>query len=310
MTIEFGWTIPTGSARMPGRGLDAYLPHLQRVIETIRADLHSLWLPDHFMDGQSDVLEALTTLSFLAGSFPGLHLGTIVLGQSYRNPALLAKMAATLQVLSGGRFILGLGAGWKEDEYHAYGYDFPPLPVRMAQMTEAIQICRAMWDPAQPEASFAGEHYQISNAVCNPKPPAPPPIMIGGGGEKRTLRIVAEHADWWNLVGVTPQTYAHKIGVLERHCAAIGRDPASIRKTWMGVVSIARTHAQAQAQMAGYPIWPEDTPLLGAPHEVAAQIQAFIALGVDLFQLAFVDEPEGAGMELFLAEVLPVARGA
>lgn len=308
MTIHFGWVLPSGEARMP-RDAAQIAPHLHRTIARLRGRFHSLWMPDHFMAGHSDVLEALTTLSFLAGAVPDLHLGTIVLGQSYRNPALLAKIAATLQVLSGGRFILGIGAGWKEDEYHAYGYPFPPLPTRIAQMAEAIQICRAMWDPAPAAASFRGAHYQIEEAICAPKPTPPPPIMIGGGGEKQTLRLVAAHADWWNLVGVSPQTYAHKIRVLEEHCAASGRDPARIRKTWMGVVSIARTRAQAQAQMAGYPIWPEDTPLLGTPVEILVQLQAYIALGVDLFQLSFVDEPAGAGLDRFLAEVLPAVAG-
>ncbi len=110
-------------------------------------------------------------------------------------------------------------------------------------MAEVMQICQAMWDPAQPEVSFEGEHYQIENAVCNPKPDPPPPIMVGGAGEKLTLRVVAEHADWWNLVGVSSEVYAHKIDVLERHCISVGRDPAIIRKTWLGVVSIAQSHA-------------------------------------------------------------------
>lgn len=308
MTIEFGWVLPTGNARMPRGGPGAYLAHLRRIIKTIQAEFHSLWMPDHFMHGQNEVLEALTTLSFLAGMTTSLHLGTIVLSQSYRNPALLAKMAATLQGLSNRRFILGIGAGWKEDEYHAYGYDFPPGPVRITQMAEAIQLCKAMWDPAQTEPTFHGEHYRIDGAVCNPKPDSPPPVMVGGGGERLTLRIVAEHADWWNLPGASPSEYAHKLNVLAGHCADVGRDPREIRKTWMGVVSIAPTRAQAEAQMSGYPIWPEDTPLLGTPDEIVAQIAAYAALGVDLFQLSFVDEPDGKGIDLFITEALPQLR--
>jgi alkanesulfonate monooxygenase SsuD/methylene tetrahydromethanopterin reductase-like flavin-dependent oxidoreductase (luciferase family) len=302
--IGFGWVLPTGKARMPNGGSQAYLPHLRDLVATIQGSFHSLWMPDHLMFGQSDIPEALTSLSFLAGITTDLHLGTIVLGQSYRNPALLAKMAATLQQLSDGRFILGIGAGWKEDEYHAYGYEYPPARTRIAQMAETIQICKALWDPAQPQANFQGEHYQISNAACSPKPVSPPPIMIGGSGEKLTLRVVAEHADWWNIPGVSPTEYARKLDILANHCAAVGRDPNDIRKTWTGVVSIAPTRSQAERQMEGYPIWPDDIPLVGTPDGVRAQLQAYIDLGVDYFMLAFADEPSTKGIKLFLSEFL------
>lgn len=304
MQIDFGWEIPTGRRRPPGAGI-SYEAHLRRILDRLNGHFHSAWIPDHFIDGQTNVPEALVTLSYLAGLYPALHFGSIVLGQNYRNPALLAKMAATLQHLSGGRFILGLGAGWKEEEYRAYGYDFPPLPVRIAQLVEVIQICRAMWDPDQPEATFHGQHYHLDQAICQPKPVPPPPVMIGGGGEKLMLRVIAQHADWWNLVGVTAETYAHKSEVLRRHCAGLGRDPASIRKTWAGVVSVAHTRAQAEAAMVGYPIWPEDTPILGTPAEVIAQLQHYTSLGVDCFILGFADEPAMEGVELFINEVMP-----
>jgi alkanesulfonate monooxygenase SsuD/methylene tetrahydromethanopterin reductase-like flavin-dependent oxidoreductase (luciferase family) len=122
------------------------------------------------------------------------------------------------------------------------------------------------------------------------------------------LRVVAQHADWWNLVGVTTETYAHKIKVLQGHCAQIGRDPAAIRKTWLGVVSLAPTTRQAQAGMQDYPIWPEDTPIIGTPTEVVAQLQHYTLLGVDCFILAFADEPGMEGIELFINEVIPNFR--
>ncbi len=302
--IEFGWVLPTGKTRMPDGGPKAYLPHLRHLIATIADNFHSLWMPDHLMFGQSDTPEALTLLSVLAGITPDLHLGTIVLGQSYRNPALLAKMAATLQQLSGGRFVLGIGAGWKEDEYRAYGYQYPPTRARIAQMAETIQICRALWDPAQPQASFQGEYYQVSDAVCNPKPVPTPPIMIGGGGEKLTLRVVAEHADWWNIPGVSPAEYARKLDILASHCAAVGRDPNEIRKTWTGVVSIATSRSLAEQQVERYPIWPGDIPLVGTPDDVRAQLQAYIDLGIDYFMLAFADEPVQEGISLFSTKIV------
>ncbi|MCP4195559.1 MAG: LLM class flavin-dependent oxidoreductase [Proteobacteria bacterium] len=304
MQVEFGWVLPYGKHPILQEKPTSYLTHVERLIDSLEG-FHSFWMPDHFMDNQIDVPESMTLLIFLAGQYQTFQFGPIVLSQSYRNPALLAKMAATLQQLSNGRFVLGIGAGWKEDEYRAYGYDYPPAPTRIAQMAEVMQICQAMWDPAQPEASFEGEHYQIENAVCNPKPDPPPPIMVGGAGEKLTLRVVAEHADWWNLVGVSSEVYAHKIDVLERYCIAVGRDPATVRKTWLGVVSIAPTRVQAEEQMSGHPIWPGDVPLVGTPEEIADQLQQYVDLGVNLFQLSFVDEPELDGIALFINEVLP-----
>jgi alkanesulfonate monooxygenase SsuD/methylene tetrahydromethanopterin reductase-like flavin-dependent oxidoreductase (luciferase family) len=286
-------------------GAAGYEAHLRRALATISGRFHSAWIPDHFMDGQSDVPEALTTLSYVAALFPQLHVGPVVLSQSYRNPALLAKMAATLQQLTGGRFILGLGAGWRAEEYRGYGYDFPAAPARIAQLAELVQICKAMWDPEQAEATFHGQHYHIEQAVCRPKPDPPPPVMIGGAGEKLMLRVVAEHADWWNLVGVSPAGYAHKLAVLQGHCEAVGRDPAEIRKTWMGVISLASTTAQAQRAIERYPMWPGDVAIVGAPSEVVSQLQQYTALGVDLFIIGFADEPALAGLELFIEEVLP-----
>ena len=303
--IDFGWELPSGERRMPPGGPENYEPHVRRVLKRLSGHFHSAWLPDHLMHNHTAVPEALTTISYLAGLFPALHFGNVVLGQSYRNPALLAKMGATLQHLSGGRFMLGIGAGWKEDEYRAYGYNFPKASTRIAQLAEVVQICKAMWDPAQPEAIFHGHYHHIESAICNPKPTPAPPLMIGGAGEKLMLRLIAQHADWWNLVGAPPDVMARKIAVLERHCAEVGRNPASIRKTWMGVVSVAPTRAAAEAALERYPIWPDDVPLVGTPAEVIAGLQAYVDLGVDLFILGFTDEPAPGGIDLFIEEVMP-----
>jgi alkanesulfonate monooxygenase SsuD/methylene tetrahydromethanopterin reductase-like flavin-dependent oxidoreductase (luciferase family) len=273
------------------------------MLSWISGHFRSAWISDHLMDGQYDIPEALTTLSYLAGLYSQMTFGTAVIGQGYRNPALLAKMAATLQQLSGGRFILGIGAGWKEDEYRAYGYDFPSTATRIAQLAESVQICKQLWDPSLPEATFLGQHYRIERAVCQPKPAVPPPVMIGGAGEKLTLRVVAQHADWWNLIGASPEVFARKLAVLERHCASVDRDPTTIRKTWMGTVSIGSTSHQAQAQMTGLPLWPGDVALVGTPDEIIEQLQAYTALGVDLFFLSFADEPRMDGIGMFIGEV-------
>jgi alkanesulfonate monooxygenase SsuD/methylene tetrahydromethanopterin reductase-like flavin-dependent oxidoreductase (luciferase family) len=300
---DFGWMLPTGRQRMPSNPA-GYLTHVHQMMEKIRDRFHSVWIPDHLMEGYADLPEALTTLSFLAGQFPALFIGTIVISQSYRNPALLAKMAATLQQLSAGRFILGLGAGWNAEEYQAYGYEFPKASVRIAQMGETIQICKVLWDPKKKESTFKGKYHQITAATCFPKPAVPPPVMVGGGGEKLTLRIVAQHADWWNLPGVSAADYARKINILEAHCQDVGRSAADIRKTWMGDVSIAPTRRDAEAKMALYHSWPGDVALLGTPSEIRDQLAAYIELGIDLFILRFVDEPDSSGMDLFQNHVL------
>lgn len=305
MKIEFGWEIPTGPRRMPP-DITHYEAHVRRVLTTLSGRFHSAWMPDHLMDGYTNVLEALTTLSYLAALYPALHFGPIVLGQNYRNPALLAKMAATLQQLTAGRFILGVGAGWRAEEYRGYGYELPPVPTRIAQLAEVVQICKLLWDPTQNEATFHGHYYRIDRAICQPKPKPAPPVMIGGAGEKLMLGVVARHADWWNLVGVSPEVYALKIEVLRQRCGEVGREPAEIRKSWMGVVSVATSRAEAERAMQRYPLWSGDVPIVGTPAEVVAQLQRYTALGVDLFILGFADEPNLAGIELFVEQVWPL----
>jgi alkanesulfonate monooxygenase SsuD/methylene tetrahydromethanopterin reductase-like flavin-dependent oxidoreductase (luciferase family) len=299
---DFGWMLPTGAQRMPSE-TSAYLSHLQDFLDRIKDSFHSVWISDHLMDGQADIPEALVTLSYLAGQYPEMFLGTIVICQSFRNPALLAKMATTLQLISDGRFILGLGAGWKEAEYRAYGYNFPKASIRIAQLSEAIQICKQLWDPAQPSTTFKGRYYQIEDARCYPKT-VPPPVMVGGGGEQLTLRVVARHADWWNLPGASLEVTARKIKILEGYCQEYGRPADQIRKTWMGNVAIAPTRQAAAASLAGFESWPGDAPLVGTPDEIQDQIAAYIDVGVDLLILRFVDEPDASGIELFRDKVL------
>ncbi len=301
--VHYGWMIPTGKQRLPTTSIERER-HVHHVLKLISGRFQSAWIPDHLMDNQEPIPEALVTLSHFSGMFPDLMWGTAVLSQSFRNPALLAKMGATLQELTNFRFILGVGAGWKADEYQAYGYDFPKASVRIAQMAEMIQICKAMWNPKQKEATFRGTYYQIDKASCQPKPALPPPIMIGGGGEKLTLRIVAEHADWWNLPGASPQEYAHKLKILEQYCTEYGRSADKIRKTWMGVVSISESRETAQKQIEKYTMWPGDTPLVGTPTDIHKQLQAYIELGIDLFILSFVDEPNLAGVKTFMDYVM------
>src|SRR6059058_2254677 len=209
-TIEFGLMLQPFATNFPGSDLFEYN---RRLIKLLSQGFTTLWAEDHLQSGETAILESVTTLSYFAGEFPQFRVGTLVLCQSYRNPALLAKMAANLQLISGGRLILGLGAGWKEDEYRAYGYPFPDARTRTEELEEAIIIIKSMWT-SQP-ATFVGKHYQIHDAYCEPPPSPIIPLLIGGGGEQRTLGIVARYADWYNFNSCTVEEYAHKVSVLK-----------------------------------------------------------------------------------------------
>ncbi len=180
------------------------------------------------MEGDRYRIEPWTQLTWLAARVPRVRLGHSVLANSYRHPALMAKMSASIQALSGGRFILGYGAGWLEDEYRAYGYPFPPTRERIARMDEALRLIKTMW--TESPATFHGEFYSVEEAWCEPRPDPLPPIMIGGSGERYLLRAVAEHADWWLSYGDVPAIQERKLAVLADHCRDVGRDPATIRK--------------------------------------------------------------------------------
>src|SRR5438046_8922457 len=175
--IEFGYFGPTGSARARGH---AFQPALQRALAIARESFTSLWFADHFMFADSDIHEVWVTLSYAAALAPELQIGHLVICNSYRPPSLVAKMAAALQSLSGGRFVLGYGAGWKKDEYEAYGYDFPSPAVRIAMMEEGLQVIKALW--RDEKATFHGQYYHIDQARCEPRPNPPPVIMIGRHG--------------------------------------------------------------------------------------------------------------------------------
>ena len=195
----------------------------------------SVWVMDHLyqieMVGPKEdpMLEAYTLLAALAARTRRVSLGTMVTGVTYRNPALLAKIITTLDVISSGRAILGIGAAWNEQEHAGYGFDFPPVKERMDRLEEALQIVRAMFTETAP--TFEGRHYRVEQVLNNPRPiRGRIPVLIGGGGEKRTLRLVAQYGDACNLFG-EPDAVRAKLDVLERHCADVGRDPTEITKT-------------------------------------------------------------------------------
>ncbi|MCW2843464.1 MAG: luciferase family protein [Nocardioides sp.] len=190
------------------------------------------WFQMENLGGPAEpMLEGYTTLGYLAGVTERLRLSLLVTGTTYRHPGLLAKIVTTLDVLSGGRAMLGIGAAWYDREHRGLGVPFPAMSERFERLEETLRICRQMW--SDDDGAFEGEHYRLAETVCVPAPlqQPRPPIMIGGSGERKTLRLVARYADACNLFGEGPEVVAHKLEVLERHCADVGRDVAEIEKT-------------------------------------------------------------------------------
>lgn len=192
-------------------------------------------LADHFFQmeamgrAEDPFLEGYTSLGFLAGQTTTIELSLLVTGITYRYPGLLAKAVTTLDVLSQGRSMLGLGAAWYDREHAALGFPYPPVSQRFEMLEETLQICRQMW--SDNDGPYQGKHYQLAETICAPQPIRRPPVLIGGDGEKKTLRLVAQYADIWNSTVTEVDAIKHKIEVLNRHCEAVGRDPGEIRKT-------------------------------------------------------------------------------
>jgi F420-dependent oxidoreductase-like protein len=225
MHMQFGLQHPNFNFDYDGRDASQLVDSLKNLAtKAENFGFDSFWVMDHFhqnsMVGKQDapMLEGWTTLSVLAGITSKIRLGTLVTGVIYRHPSVLAKMAATLDVLSKGRLFMGIGAAWNQEESLAYDIPFPPNKERLLRLEEAIQIIRKMWTE-EPTATFNGKYYQIRNAYCNPKPiqKPSPPIMVGGSGERQTLRIVAKYADACNLFG-SAETVKTKLSVLNEHC--------------------------------------------------------------------------------------------
>lgn len=309
---RFGWRVPDFS--IDGAPYPQFRDEIFHSLDVFQDLFDGAWITDHFFPWHNKFPQDLATpegfthIAYLMGRYSKLQFGSIVLSQGYRPPALLAKMTATLAELTGNRFVLGLGAGWKENEYRAYGYPYPETAVRLNQLEEAVQVILAMWTQERP--SFQGKYYQIEDAWCQPRPAEKPTLMIGGGGKKRTLRITARFADWWNFPGGSLEHYAELVRVLGEHCQAVGRDVNEITKTWANdCVAVAATHAEAERQAKASPFYNPESAVVGTPDEVVAQLRRYTALGVRYFMFRFADFPHTAGGELFAREVIPQLRG-
>jgi alkanesulfonate monooxygenase SsuD/methylene tetrahydromethanopterin reductase-like flavin-dependent oxidoreductase (luciferase family) len=301
--IQFGFCMPADKLDKQRRA--TFNEDLNRALDLVTGHFDSAWVIDHLQFGNDDMLEGFTALSYMAALHPQLTFGHSVLCQSFRNPALLAKMGATLQFLSGGRFILGIGAGGNAEEHRAYGYDFPPGGVRVEQLEETLQIIKALW--TEEMATFAGKYYQVIDAYCEPKPNPLPPVMIGAFKPKM-LRLTATYADWWNVSSTGIEGYRQLAEACERACAEVGRDPATLRRTWCGGCVCAATQAEVEA-IAGERYSTasafDDFDFVGTPQQVIAQMRPFIDVGVDYFILDCGGFPKLTTLELLINEVLP-----
>lgn len=286
----------------------------ERAQQADRLGFHSLWFVDHMWSrGMPDLdhLEAWTLMSATAAVTERIGIGTLVLCNSYRNPALLAKMASSLDNVSNGRLLLGLGSGWMDEEYRAYGYSFPSARVRVEQLDEALTIIKLLF--TQSRASFQGKYYAVEDAVNNPKPVQKPhpPILIGGAGEKRLLRVVAEHADIWNCPNNAASELERKLDVLKRHCDAIGRDPQTIEVSEQCVVVLGRDEQDLRHKLEfakralGAVFDIDNTALRGTPDQLVDAIQARSRQGVTFFTILFGDLNQPETLELFAQKVAP-----
>ena len=293
----------------PGSGHDwDETVHLARHIEQTGWD--GFWFCDHFMANGPDTsgpwAEAWTTIAALAAAVPRVRLGTLVTGNTYRHPAVLAKMAVTIDRISGGRLVLGLGSGWQENEHRAYGIPLYTTGDRLRRLDEACQVIVGLL--GNEKTSFQGKYYQLEEAPLEPKPAGPLPLLIGGGGEKVTLRIAARYADEWNVWGDVA-TLVQKGEVLERHCADVGRDPAEIERSAVALLFLSDAAALVERIRGGGGGRPM---IVGNVEEVRETVAAYAEAGVsELIIPDFNLGPRERKLELldrFIEEVAPVAR--
>lgn len=243
---------------------------------------HGVWFADHFMPNEGDVsgpvLECFSVLAGLAAATSRIRLGSLVAGNTYRHPAVLANQATVIDHISGGRFVLGVGAGWQENEHDAYGIELPPVPERLARLEEACAVFKGLL--TQERTDFDGRYYRLTGAPLEPKPVQDPmPLLIGAKGEKVALRIVARYADEWNAWG-TPDVMAAKGRVLDSYCEAIGRDPATIRRSTQAFFEVSddeerMNRRRARIEAAGRPT------VIGTAAQVQAAVAAYAEAGVD-----------------------------
>jgi F420-dependent oxidoreductase-like protein len=316
--LTFGIFVPQGW-KMELASIPDPQAKWQRAVDTaVRAEelgYDGVWVYDHVhnvpVPAHEAVFECWTTVAAISQRTSRIRLGQMVGCTGYRNPALLAKITSTVDVISGGRLDWGIGAGWYEGEYKAYGYEFPSAGTRIAMLNDCVEIVKRMW--TEPDATYEGTHFSVRGAQCDPKPlQSPhPPIWIGGGGERKTLRVVATHATHSNFGG-KPDEWAHKRDVLRGHCADLGRDPDEITMTWSPEVFIRETEAEVGTTTRSFMGEPFESwsagNLVGTPEQVAERLRTYIDLGCSGFVPWCSDYPAHESMELLATKVISELR--
>jgi len=300
----------------PGVSDDRLFDHVAEMAKTAEDNgFSSISVMDHLHQippigpQELNMLEGTMALAGIAARTSKASLGLLVGGVTYRNAALLAKMTTTLDVISGGRAVLGIGAAWFEAEHDAYGFRFPPLKERFERLEDALRIARAMF--TEERATVEGTHHSVHGALNNPRPlRGDIPILIGGSGERKTLRFVAQYADACNLFGDVERVQ-HLLGVLDRHCEDVGRDPSEITRTRMTGVLIGATHEDAErkkaaAADAGVPQERLDGMLLGDPDSIAEQAQAYADIGIEGLTITLPDTDDLETIALVGRTLAPV----
>jgi F420-dependent oxidoreductase-like protein len=320
--MQFGLQHPNYNFDYDGRDASQIIDSLKKLAthaENLGFD--SFWVMDHFyqispVGKQEDpMLEGWTTISVLAGITSKIKLGTLVTGIIYRHPSVLAKMGATLDVLSKGRLFMGIGAAWNQEESLAYGIPFFPNKERLLRLEEAIQIIRKMWTEKEPAATFNGRYYQVNSAYCNPKPiqKPSPPIMVGGSGERQTLKIVAKYADACNLYG-SAETVKRKLSILNEHCKSVGRDYDSILKTKLGFILIDNDKEMVEKRLQQISkVIPEDQLreflIYGTPENILKQIELLEEAGIQYLIVDLEPYRELEALEIFADSVMKKMSG-
>ena len=341
---RFGYCVPMfanpGAAFFRTPALTALDPvaAVEAAVEAERLGFDSVWAADHLMHGHDGgIMEGWTTLSVIAGKTSRVQLGTIHLAQPFREPAIAAKMAATLDAISGGRLILFYDCGWQELEVRAYGLDWPDEEERIARMDEGLTLIDALWRADEP-LSFEGRYFETVDAICRPKPAQHPrpPVWLGESRSQLWNDTICRHADGWNSTPASPARLAEKLAGISEACQRIGRDPSTLELSLEIQVLIAPTEEEVRAsalRIAGLPPSHRGAPrtalvealrepspprladlvddwLVGTPEDVVGQIKVYRDLGVSHFMLWFIDYPSMSGLRLFAERVLPTFQGA
>jgi alkanesulfonate monooxygenase SsuD/methylene tetrahydromethanopterin reductase-like flavin-dependent oxidoreductase (luciferase family) len=310
--VKFGVFLPFYAFRSQTSAVSMFSRLRAIVLECERLGYDSVWLDDHLMFKKLPIFECWTSLSALASTTSKIRLGTMVTSNAFRNPALVAKMAATVDVVSGGRLEFGVGAGVQRDEHIAYGYEFPEPIARVERLKESLEIIKMLW--TQEESTYTGKYYRVNTAVCEPKPVQKPypPITVGGCGEKHLLKVTALQADRFDFSYLPSLAlYKHKLELLQEHCRLVGRNFEEIEKSsWpeaqiiLGEDKKALDEKVEQIKPSGVSRKDfERSHFLGTPDEFVARLEPYLGLGVNRFMLFFADLPDKDSLRLFAKHV-------